>query len=166
MSETKTVRRILDYALEREHQGMAFFQQNAGRLHHPTAQGIFEQLAEEERKHIVYIEGLLAQLDSTGELDSKSPLPADTDFFSQRADLEQLDQTVYESMIPDVTILRMAYLIERDFAEFYTQAAEKTSGEVRAALEKLARWETGHELLFKRMHDTLFDQYMEMPWGG
>ena len=30
----------------------------------------------------------------------------------------------------------------------------------------LAKWEAGHERLFKRMHDDLFEKYAEMPWGG
>ncbi len=69
-------------------------------------------------------------------------------------------------MIPDVTILRMAYLIERDFAEFYTLAATKTEGEAQQALQKLAQWEGSHEKLFKDLHDKVFEEYMQMPWGG
>jgi hypothetical protein len=25
---------------------------------------------------------------------------------------------------------------------------------------------SGHERLFKRMHDKAFEQYADMPWGG
>lgn len=160
------VRRVLEYALEREHQGMAFFQENANRLHHPAARGIFEQLVEEETKHARYIQNLLDQLAETGEVAGSDSVAEETDIFADRAELEQLDQTVYESMVPDVTVLRMAYLIERDFAEFYAQAAARSKGAVKAALEQLARWEEGHEKLFKHLHDTLFDAYMKMPWGG
>ncbi len=77
-----------------------------------------------------------------------------------------LDQTVIESMIPDVAILRMAYLIERDFAEFYETSADKAEGEAKTALTALARWERGHERLFKELHDRVFQEYAEMPWGG
>jgi rubrerythrin len=61
----------------------------------------------------------------------------------------------------------MAYLIERDFAEFYEMAAERVEAtSARQALEMLARWERGHEELFKRMHDKAFQEYAGMPWGG
>ena len=30
----------------------------------------------------------------------------------------------------------------------------------------LARWERGHERLFKELHDRVFQEYAEMPWGG
>ena len=87
-------------------------------------------------------------------------------FFSQRAESEMLDQTVMEAMVPDLPVLRMAYLIERDFAEFYELAAAKSEGEAREVLTMLATWERGHEKLFKRLHDTAFKEYAEMPWGG
>jgi rubrerythrin len=69
-------------------------------------------------------------------------------------------------MVPDLPILRMAYLIERDFTEFYEQAAKKAEGEVRIVLETLAKWERRHAALFKQMHDRAFDEYAQMPWGG
>jgi rubrerythrin len=77
-----------------------------------------------------------------------------------------LDQTVVESMVPDLPVLRVAYLIERDFAEFYESAADEAKGEAREALLMLARWERGHEAFFKHIHDTAFEEYAQMPWGG
>jgi len=60
----------------------------------------------------------------------------------------------------------MAYLIERDFAEFYEMAAAQAEGEAQTALNALAQWERGHERLFKDLHDRVFQEYAEMPWGG
>jgi len=160
------VRKIYGYALSRERQGKEFFQTNAGRLSHAAAVAIFRRLAEEEDRHIQFIEGLLRALDGTAsERDSGSEL-GQVDLFAQRAGLEVLDQAVIESMIPDVAILRTAYLIERDFAEFYELAAERAEGEDQTALSALARWERGHERLFKDLHDRVFQEYAEMPWGG
>jgi rubrerythrin len=158
--------KIYGYALSREREGKEFFQSNAGRMSHAAAAAIFRRLADEEDKHIRFIEGLLQALDGTPtEQDTASAL-GQVDLFSQRAQAEVLDQTVIESMVPDVAILRTAYLIERDFAEFYELAAEKAEGESRAALSALARWERGHERLFKDLHDRVFQEYAEMPWGG
>jgi rubrerythrin len=161
------IRKIYEYALQREHEGKRFFTQNAGRLSHAAAAGAFRQLAGEEQKHIEFIEAQIDALDRGEASDSAMGAALEAEgFFSTRAESEMLDQTVMEAMVPDLPVLRMAYLIERDFAEFYEMAAGKAEGEARAVLQMLAGWERGHERLFKHLHDTAFAQYAEMPWGG
>ena len=161
------VRKVYEYALQREHEGKDFFQRNAQRMSHAAATEIFNRLADEESKHIRFIESLLAALDGSGEPDPEVATQLDEGArFIARAKSEMLDQTVTESMVPDLTVLRMAYLIERDFKEFYESAASKAEGGAREALSMLARWEYGHEQLFKDLHDTLFEEYAQMPWGG
>lgn len=161
------IRKIYEYALQREHEGKRFFEQNADRLQHAAAAGAFRRLAGEEQRHIDFIQGLLNALDEgrspSAAMDNELEQEA---FFSERAASEMLDQTVIESMVPDLPVLRMAYLIERDFAEFYESAAERAEGEAREALEMLVRWERGHERFFKQLHDTAFEEYAQMPWGG
>ncbi len=160
------LRRVYEYSLQREHEGKSFFAGNAHRMSHAAAYGIFQRLAAEEQKHIEFIESLLRSLDE-GEGSAQASLTLDQeDRFAQRADSEMLDQTVIESMIPDVAILRMAYLIERDFAEFYERSAQQAEGKAAEALAALARWERGHEALFKELHDRVFEEYAHMPWGG
>jgi rubrerythrin len=161
------IRKVYEYALQREHEGKRFFAENAGRLSHAAAAGVFEQLADEEQKHIEFIQAQIDALDKGDAPDTD--LAADLEgegFFSQRAESEMLDQTVLEAMVPDLPVLRMAYLIERDFAEFYELAASKSDSKAQEVLQMLAAWERGHEKLFKRMHDAAFEEYAEMPWGG
>lgn len=161
------IRKIYEYALQREHEGKRFFAQNAERLTHAAAAGAFEQLAAEEQKHIEFIQAQIDALDSGGTPNIALGAKLEEEgFFSQRAESEMLDQTVVESMVPDLPVLRMAYLIERDFAEFYEMAARKSEGEAKEVLQMLATWERGHERLFKHLHDTAFEEYAEMPWGG
>jgi rubrerythrin len=162
------VRKIYTYALQREHEGKDFFQRNAGRFQHAAAVGAFEKLADEEQKHIEFIEGLLRALDAgqPASIEQGTALESEG-FFSRRAQTEMLDQTVIEAMVPDLAVLRMAYLIERDFAEFYEMAADRAEASTdREALKMLARWERGHEQLFKKLHDAAFQEYAGMPWGG
>ena len=161
------IRKIYTYALQREHEGKRFFEQNAERLSHAAAVGAFKRLADEEQKHIEFIQGLLDALDKGESPDVAVGIALDKEgFFSQRADSELLDQTVLEAMVPDLAVLRTAYLIERDFAEFYEMAAAQAEGEAKRALEMLAQWERGHEALFKQLHDRAFEEYAQMPWGG
>ena len=158
--------KIYEYALEREREGKAFFESNASRMSHAAAAGIMQQLAAEEQKHIEFVEDLLRRLEGGATPGGAAPELEPGSRFAARADSELLEQTVIESMVPDVAILRMAYLIERDLAEFYEMAAAAAEGEARASLESLARWERGHEQLFKDLHDRIFQEYAGMPWGG
>ncbi|MHB1295931.1 MAG: ferritin-like domain-containing protein [Anaerolineae bacterium] len=160
------IRRIYSYALQREREGYDFFSANAERTGHAAAAGVFRRLAAEEERHITYVQGLLAALDS-GTPAAEPPADlAGEGLFARRAETELLDQTVIESMTPDVTVLRTAYLIERDIAEFYENAAAQVEGDAREALSALAAWERGHEKMFKTLHDRVYEQYMQMPWGG
>ena len=162
------VRKVYEYALQREHEGKNFFAQNATRFGHAAVIGTFEKIADEEQRHIDFIQTLIDDLDAEGADGIAKGMQLDAEgFFSQRADAEMLDQTVVESMVPDLTVLRMAYLIERDFAEFYEMAARRVEdASAKDALAMLARWERGHEELFKKMHDKAFEEYAGMPWGG
>ena len=161
------IRKIYEYALQREHAGREFFESNTERMSHAAAQGIFRRLAAEEQKHIQFIESLIKGLDGESQADAGIAAELDKEgFFQDRAKAEMLDQTVIESMVPDLPILRMAYLIERDFSEFYEMAASKTEGDAQKALTMLATWERSHERLFKKLHDEIFEEYASMPWGG
>ena len=164
------IRKVLEYALQREHEGKAFFENNAERLSSAAAVGAFKAIAKEEQRHIEFIQAQLNALDAkeTGKETAQKTAPQldETEFFANRADNEMIEQTVNEAMVADLPVLRMAYLIERDFAEFYSLAASKTEGDAKIILEFLARWESGHERLFKKMHDEAFENYAEMPWGG
>ena len=161
------IKKIFEYALQREHEGKRFFVQNAERLSNAAAQGAFKKLAEEEQRHIEFIEHQLRQL-GQGEVSSAEfgrELEA-VGFFSQRAVSEDIEVTVAEAMVADLPVLRMAYLIEADFSAFYERSANEADGEAKIVLSMLARWERTHEALFKKMHDQAYEIYAGMPWGG
>jgi len=161
------IRKVYHYALEREREGKRFYEQNAGRLNHAAAVEAFTILAGEEQKHIDYIKEKIASLESgqTSEGDFQEAAP-DMSFFSKRAGAESLDQTVAEAMVPDLPVLRMALLIERDFAEYYESAAQNAEGEAAQVLRNLASWERRHEAFFRELHDAAYEVYAHMPWGG
>lgn len=158
------VQKIYEYALQREKEGYQFFKSSADKSSHATVAEVFKKLADEELKHIEYIQGLLAGSDEKVEK-TAATLEGDG-WFEGRAQEELLDQSLIESMIPDVAVLRTAYLIEKDLSEFYTNAAAKASGSAQKALSLLAKWEKGHEAFFKELHDKVFEEYTQMPWGG
>ena len=158
------IEKILKYALEREHEGKRFFSENAERLQNAAAQSAFKAIAEEEQRHIDFISAQIAALKSGVE--TASPELPKAGFFADRAESQSIVDTVSESMVADLPVLRMAYLIERDFAEFYEKAAQNAMGDAQKVLETLAFWERRHESLFKELHDKAFEEYSGMPWGG
>jgi rubrerythrin len=160
--------KIYEYALQREREGRDFFRNNAKRFGHAAVVGAFDKLAAEEEKHIEFIEGLIDALQTAGVSGLETGQQMDREgFFSARAEAELLDQSIIEAMVPDLAVLRTAYLIERDFAEFYEMAADRVEEPTaKKSLQMLARWERQHEKLFKTMHDRAFEEYAAMPWGG
>jgi rubrerythrin len=161
------VRKIYNYALNREYEGKRFFDENSKRLSHAAAVNAFQQLAGEEQRHINFIQYQIELLNKgqVGNIDYGVKLEQ-AGFFSQRAQSESIDQSVAEAMVPDLPVLRMAYLIERDFAEFYETTAAQTEGDVKKVLTMLSQWERRHERLFKQFYDRAFEEYSKMPWGG
>ncbi len=161
------IRKIYEFALSREYEGKRFFEDNAKRLSHAAAVNAFTQLAGEEQKHINFIQSMMDNLDQGKQVDIGMGVKLEQEgFFSQRAQSELIDQTVAESMVPDLPVLRMAYLIEKDFAEFYENAANQVEGQEKQAFTMLSQWEHRHERLFKLYYDKAFEEYSKMPWGG
>jgi rubrerythrin len=147
--------KIYEYALQREHEGKRFYEENAERMGHAAAVEAFKNLAGQEQRHIEYIQAQIDALEE-GEIPSAEVGVEleQSGMFAQRATAEMLDQTVLEAMVPDLPVLRTAYLIE------------KSEGEAREVLQHLAGWERIHEAFFKQLHDAAFEEYAQMPWGG
>ncbi|KAF5071630.1 ferritin family protein [Proteiniclasticum sp. QWL-01] len=161
---------ILKYALDMELAGHNFFKEKASQFTNPTTQAIFLNLAEVEQEHYNLIKKELDQYTANPEgfqVNEEVLKRDESTIFQQRQGSEALDTTLVESDVPDLTILRMAYLIERDFKEFYGEAQDMVEDEnVKTLLKRLADWEQGHETLFRREYDRLKKEYLNLPWGG
>ncbi|NLC04315.1 MAG: ferritin family protein [Tissierellia bacterium] len=159
---------VLRYAMQMELDGSNFFKDNAEKFSNATSKELFLNLAKVEMEHYRYLENQLKTYLDTRTFDtSDEVMGREENIFEDRQESEHLEATLSESDIPDLTILRMAYLIERDFKEFYTDAAENANDEdAKAIFTKLATWEAGHELLFKTEYNKRMKEYMNLPWGG
>jgi rubrerythrin len=161
--------KIFEYALNQEETGKSFFETSLKRMGWGAAMTAFSQLIKEEEKHILFIRNILDELKRggiEGLTFEKDPRMEKTDFFDERARKEFLQELLYESMVPDVTVFSVAWLIEKDLSEFYEKMAGQTEGKAREALRMLADWEKGHERFFREYRDKLTEIYSTMPWGG
>lgn len=159
---------VIKYAMQMELDGSNFFREKAGVFSNPTTERLFITLAETEMEHYHYLKRQLDSYEKNDTFDlSEEVLEREEDIFKAREESEQIKETLKESDIPDLTILRMAYLIERDYKEFYENAANNSQDEdIKKIFIKLSKWEEGHEKLFKAEYDRRMKEYMSVPWGG
>jgi rubrerythrin len=169
MSVNEKVVKIFQYALNQEKTGMSFFQHSLQRLAVGAAVTAFETLIKEEQKHIDFITRIISDLKADREIElsaMKDVIIEPTNYFDDRARSEFLEKCVEGSMVPDVTVFNMAWLIEKDLSEYYAKMAEQTQGKAKQALTMLSNWEKEHERFFREYRDKLSDVYANMPWGG
>ena len=169
MSVNEKVVRIFEYALNQEKTGMSFFQNSLQRLAVGAAVTAFETLIQEEQKHIDFITRIISDLKADREIElsaMKDVIIEPTNYFDDRARSEFLEKCVEGSMVPDVTVFNMAWLIEKDLSEYYAKMADQTQGKAKQALTMLSNWEKEHERFFREYRDKLSDVYANMPWGG
>ena len=166
----KNYESVLRYAMQMELDGHNFYMENKDKFTKTTSKKMFLELADIEMKHYEYLKSLLETYLETNTIKIDPEViekEEDMDIFQDREDSEKLEYTLEQSDIPDLTILRMAYLIERDYKEFYEGVAEDSEDEdIKEVFNTLAKWEAGHEQLFKEEYKRLMNEYMNLPWGG
>jgi len=146
---------ILKYALSREKEGNLFYKNNKDKVKNLQLKEIFENLAEMEYDHMQYIENLIKTTEEGNKKLNEIIFEEDNSFFEKRKKNEIVEQDI-EDMTSDLSILRMAYLIEDDFKNFYDQASKNIEDkDAINILQKLSKWEQTHR-------DTLYELYRDM----
>ena len=168
----KDIKSIFKYAMGIELQGIEFYQENATKLSNVTGKAIFEELVDTEKEHYEFLKEELEHYEMTGSIkatkeDLLKRMRMERNMFEEREKSEHLKETIVESDIPDITILKMAYLIEKDAVDFYNRVATEAEDEqLKNIFEMLASWEQGHAALFKKEYQKRMEEYMRTPWGG
>lgn len=151
---------ILRFALAREVEGREFYKEKAQRVKSKDVKNTFESLYQMEEEHVKFIAGLMEKLQKDVEINIDAEL-VKTDFFEAREKMELIPGTL-EDMANDLSILRMAYLIEEDFESFYKMSADKVEdADMKKLLNTLAKWEEGH----KKMLLELYEETMKSYWN-
>ncbi len=143
---------VLRYAIAQEVEGREFYKSRLERVHNDQLKKLFEQLVEMEQSHIDYIASLLETKDVQKEAVPYRPVN-----FEIREFEESWGDT--QSMT-DLSILRMAYLIEHDFAVFYENAAKNASdASLKKALLELSDWEKSHRDMLRNLYDEAMKNF-------
>ena len=159
---------ILRYAMHVELDGEQNYKEHAERSNNPTTKRLFLNLSNMEKDHYDYLKRQLDYyLEDKGfKLDDEF-IEREENIFLERQEVEKMDATIRESHMPDISALRTAYLVERDFKEFYEKASRNVEDkQLSKVFERLAKWEEGHETMLKNEYDRRMKEYMDLPWGG
>lgn len=159
---------IIRYAMHVEKDGVVNYKEHADNSNNPTTKRLFLGLSEMEKDHYEYLKGLLSKyLEGEDFSVDENFVEREENIFEDRQEDEKMDVTMRESHIPDISALRTAFLVERDFKEFYQEASDKVKDKsLKEVFARLAKWEEGHEKMLKKEYDRRMKEYMDLPWGG
>ena len=142
------VKNVLVLAHKMETQGMEFYRDQKGKVKLPVLKNLFDHLEKMELGHAQYLKKQIENLDANLPLDAL-PEEEEENKFSARMEKQKIEPSSLDSDLGDYSIMRMAYLIEKDFAEFYQKSAESDEQEVNNLLLSLADWEKEHASMIK-----------------
>jgi len=150
---------VLEYAIKMELEGYDFYKNLATKGKSPRTRDMFSGLAEMELEHY---ELLTKQKESLTSGKAFEPIDIksmrEQNVFAERLESEIGDR---DTGLGDISIIRMAYLIENDLAEFYRKAAKNTQDPAgKRMYEELAEWEEDHR---KTLYDE-FQSYTQENW--
>lgn len=152
------IRKILEVALNFEKSGQEFYRENLEKVNQKAAREIFRYLIDMEASHVKYIESLINALNDKSSIFQP---PDDSDIiYEQRLQSHGLSESTYNSDLADLSILRMAYLIEKDFVEYYDNASQKADEESeRALFVTLRDWEKRHADMIESFMEKIFEKH-------
>ncbi|ADL41767.1 Rubrerythrin [Caldicellulosiruptor obsidiansis OB47] len=157
---SKKIENILRFGMKMEKNAQDFYSFYANNLQDEGLKKLFEEFVKIEQEHYKYLENILKSLDSQEPPISISWVVDDQNKMVDPHILVD-NSVILETDFSDLTILRLAYLIEGDFAAFYKHAAEKVEdSNVKGLLLHLAKWEEEHEKYFKERYHSL----MKKEW--
>lgn len=161
------IKEILEYGMRMENDAVEFYNYNLERVKSPELKKLFEELAEMEKTHYAVLSSMYDQLKIT-------PPPIELSWVVDDSSREKnvgiiadnSELIADEGTISDLSVIRLAYLMESDFALFYFNAANQTEDkDAKEFLLKLADWEKKHEIMFKVRYEKLLKQNWENVAG-
>ena len=153
---------ILKLAMSMERQGQRFYEGFVNQVESPVIKEIFLSLSKTEEEHYLILKNQLDKLVSGGHwspIDQLKPA-IERSLFDIRLEAEKLNPENLSMSHSDISLLRMAYLIENDFAEYYKKAMDYTQDENgKKVLEMLYHWENEHRRVFYDEYKKAMDNY-------
>jgi rubrerythrin len=146
---------FIKQAIISEIEGYEFYRMAANQSEDADIKKTFLELAEEERKHVVWLQDLHEQLDGKAkklDLEMVDPPPS-PDFF----DWSKLDRENPKTML---SVFGIALQLEKASFEFYHKVADSSEDETTKQLFSiLEAWERAHYDTFNKEYQSLQDDW-------
>ncbi len=155
------IKQILKFAMRMEKDAEDFYEFYMDKAVSKETRELFAELAGIERQHFDILKKKFEQLEyseppiTISWVVDDSFKARDPHILADNSDiLPELDANA-----GDISVIRMAYLIETDFAYFYSKAAEAMEDAgVKKFLTELSGWEKQHSELFYKKYLSLLDE--------
>ncbi len=147
---------VFKLAHQMEVNGMDFYKQQKDLVKDPALKTLFNELQDMEKDHATYLKKQIDNIEKGVSLDDL-PVAHETQFHDRLAQ-QKIDTKALASDLGDFSIIRMAYLIEKDFKEYYAKAAKKSSGKEKDILHMLSAWESNHAHVMKVRLEAIIDR--------
>ena len=152
------LKKILELALSFERSGQEFYKSNMEKVKQALARETFKYLMDMESSHVEFIKKMIEKLKTDETINIEATGEKD-EIFKERLKSQALSSNTYSNDLADLSILRMAYLIEKDFVEYYGKASEKIEDDrAKKLLTTLRVWEEGHMELVKRLMERIYEK--------
>lgn len=157
------IQNILRFAMRMEKDAKDFYEYHAQNVKNESTKKLFLELAETEKTHYDTLSKLYDSLGyseppiSVSWVVDNTSKAIDPSILSNNSNVYSVDQAEN-----DIAVIRMAYLIENDFALFYKNAVPLVEEEsVKEILTQLSEWEDDHKDFFYSQYQELLKKY----WG-
>lgn len=144
----KNYEEILKYAMNLEKKAEEFYTLYKDKAQSNAIKDVFDGLSSMELDHYNILKNQLDRVENNQAFSEVNLKLDDGEkiIFNREKDLDNVN-LAYE--LSDLPILRMAYTLENDFANFYEKAAKKAEDpNAKKLLETLAYWENEHRVAF------------------
>ncbi len=151
------IKSVIEYAMRMENDAKEFYSYNLERVESPELKKLFEELVEIEKSHFNMLHKVYEKMDITPPPINISWVVDDVSREVNTSIIADNSELVSdEKGISDLSVVRLAYLMESDFALFYQNASEQVDEpEIKKALLELSEWEKQHQELFRVKYEHL-----------
>ena len=144
-----------------ENDAKEFYSFNLDRVTSPDLKSMFEELVEMEKNHYAILEIMRERFNVQ---DPPISISWVVDNVSKEVNppiiADNSDVIADERAISDLSIVRLAYLMESDYALFYRNAALQVEDKkAKDFLLELSKWEDQHRDMFKTKYEELLKQH-------